>query len=186
MQEFAAHTGQFMTILMMALALGMDAMSLGVGVGMRGIRFLDVLRISTVIALFHIIMPLLGMFTGQYMSVILGQVTVYVAGGLLILLGGHMIYNAIRGEGIPMLDYRSNLGMVLFALGVSIDSFSAGISLGMFNSDLALTIFTFGICGGAMSMLGLLLGRRASVQLGAYGEMVGGTILLTFGFMFIF
>ncbi|MDO7906509.1 manganese efflux pump MntP family protein [Paenibacillus sp. JX-17] len=185
MQEATAHIGQFVTILVMALALGMDAFSLGIGVGMKGIRLRDILKISTVIALFHILMPLLGMFTGHYMSALLGQVATYAAGGLLVLLGLHMIYNSFRG-GEQTFDHRSPVGILLFSLGVSMDSFSVGVSLGMFQSDLVLTILSFGFCGGLMSILGLLLGRRVSRNLGDYGEAVGGAILLAFGLLFIF
>ncbi|WP_025684755.1 manganese efflux pump MntP family protein [Paenibacillus maysiensis] len=186
MLEASAHVGQIVTILVMAVALGMDALSLGVGIGMKGIRLRDVLRISTVIGFFHILMPLLGMFTGHYMSSLLGYVTTYFAGGLLILLGGHMVYNSFKGDGVQVLDHRSPLGLLLFSLGVSVDSFSVGVSLGMFQSDLVLTVLTFGFCGGAMAMLGLLLGRKVSRNLGDYGEAVGGAILLAFGFMFMF
>ncbi|MDY8092358.1 manganese efflux pump [Paenibacillus polymyxa] len=182
----SAHAGQVVTILIMAVALGMDALSLGVGIGMKGIRLRDVLRISTVIGFFHILMPLLGIFTGHYMSSLLGHVTTYFAGGLLILLGGHMVYNSFNGDGVQVLDHRSPLGLLLFALGVSVDSFSVGVSLGMFQSDLVLSVLAFGFCGGAMAMLGLLLGRKVSRNLGDYGEAVGGAILLAFGFMFMF
>lgn len=186
MLSATAHIGHMVTILVMAVALGMDALSLGVGIGMKGIRLRDILRLSMVIGFFHILMPLLGMLTGHYMSGFFGQVTAYVAGGLLILLGAHMIYNSFRGGGTQVLDHRSPLGVLLFALSVSIDSFSVGVSLGMFESDVVLTVMAFGICGGAMSMLGLLLGRRVSRNLGDYGEALGGAILLAFGFLFMF
>ena len=58
----SAHLGQ-LVILIMAVALGLDAFSLGIGIGMKGIRLRDVLRISLVTALFHVIMPLIGMYT---------------------------------------------------------------------------------------------------------------------------
>lgn len=48
----SADAGQVVTILIMAVALGMDALSLGVGIGMKGIRLRDVLRISIVIGFF--------------------------------------------------------------------------------------------------------------------------------------
>lgn len=92
-------------------------------------------------------MPLLGIFTGHYMSSLLGHVTTYFAGGLLILLGGHMVYNSFKGDGVQVLDHRSPLGLLLFALGVSVDSFSVGVSLGMFQSDLVLSVLAFGFCG---------------------------------------
>ncbi|MCC2683663.1 MAG: rane protein [Paenibacillaceae bacterium] len=181
----STETGQFLTILVMSVALGMDAFSLGVGIGMKGIRLLDILKVSTVIALFHIIMPLMGIFTGKYMSTLLGGVAVAIGGGLLIVLGGHMIYSSIRGEQVKSFDHRSLGGLLLFALMVSMDSFSVGVSLGMFYTDLLLAVLLFGVFGGAMSILGLLLGRRLSHWTGEYGEAIGGIILLAFGIKFL-
>lgn len=186
MWDVSAHVGQLVTILIMAVALGLDAFSLGIGIGMKGIRLRDVLKISTVTALFHIIMPLIGMVTGKYVSALLGDITTYAAGGLLILLGGHMIWNAFREGDTKLVDHRTMLGVTLFSFSVSIDSFSVGVSLGMFSSNLLLTVLAFGICGGVMSIMGLLLGRRVSQNLGDYGEAVGGAILLAFGLLFIF
>ncbi|MBJ6361873.1 manganese efflux pump MntP family protein [Paenibacillus sp. GCM10012307] len=180
-----AYAGQFLTILFMAIALGMDAFSLGIGIGLKGIRLRDILILSSVIALFHILMPLAGMFTGGYMSSLLGDVTVLAAGGLLILLGGHMIYSSFRGDAVPSFNHRTLWGVLVFSLSVSIDSFSVGVSLGMFNTDLLMTVMMFGIFGGLMSVMGLLLGRRVSHNLGEYGEACGGMVLLAFGVMFL-
>ncbi|MEK4276694.1 manganese efflux pump MntP [Paenibacillus sp. FSL R7-0026] len=186
MWDVSAHVGQLVTILIMAIALGLDAFSLGIGIGMKGIRLRDVLRISIVTALFHIIMPLIGMYMGKYVSSLLGDITTYAAGGLLVLLGAHMVLNAFREGDTKLVDHRSLLGVVLFSLSVSVDSFSVGVSLGMFSSDLILTVLAFGVCGGVMSVMGLLLGRRVSQNLGDYGEAIGGAILLAFGLLFIF
>lgn len=97
-----------------------------------------------------------------------------------------MILNAFREGDTKLVDHRSLLGVVLFSLSVSVDSFSVGVSLGMFSSDLILTVLAFGVCGGVMSVMGLLLGRRVSQNLGDYGEAIGGAILLAFGLLFIF
>lgn len=185
MIEANMQTGQFITLLFMAAALGMDAFSLGIGIGLKGIRLRDILKLSMIIALFHILMPLLGMFAGGYMGALLGDVAVLVAGGLLVLLGGHMVYNSLRGGAAPSFNHRSVWGMTVFALSVSIDSFSVGVSLGMFNTDVVMTVLLFGFFGGLMSVLGLLLGRRVSHNLGDYGEACGGIVLLAFGVMFL-
>lgn len=177
----AADVGQWITLLVMAAALGMDAFSLGIGIGMRGIRLPDIMKISTVIASFHVLMPLLGMFAGHYVSTLLGDIALYVGGGLLVLLGSHMIYSAWRDETTESFDHTTMPGMILFALGVSIDSFSVGVSMGLFSSDLVLTVLLFGAFGGAMSIMGLLLGRKVASGLGEYGEALGGVILLIFG-----
>ncbi|WP_238651193.1 manganese efflux pump MntP family protein [Paenibacillus piscarius] len=180
--------GQIVTVTIMAVALGMDAFSLGVGIGMRGIRLLHVLQLSLMIAFFHVLMPLLGLFTGSYVGHLLGQVTTFAAGGLLVLLGGHMVFNSFREDdgASRQMDHRTGWGMLLIALSVSVDSFSVGVSLGMFVSNIILTVLAFGACGGVMAITGLLLGRRVSRGLGDYGEALGGAILLAFGLLFIF
>ncbi|MFD0714890.1 manganese efflux pump MntP family protein [Paenibacillus sp. GCM10027626] len=185
MLEAGLLAGQLLTILIMAVALGLDAFSLGIGIGLKGIRLLDILKISTLIALFHILMPLMGMFAGKYMSSLLGHVATTVAGALLLLLGSHMVYSSLRGEAVRSIDHRKAWGMLVFALSVSIDSFSVGLSLGMFSADIVLTVLSFGFFGGVLSIVGLLIGRRVSPNLGEYGEACGGIILFTFGLLFI-
>ncbi|MBP3964853.1 manganese efflux pump MntP family protein [Paenibacillus lignilyticus] len=186
MVEAGMHAGQLLTLLIIAMALGMDAFSLGVGIGLKGIRLMDIAKLSAIIALFHMVMPLMGIFTGKYVSTLLGGVATTAAGALLLLLGGHMIYSSLRGDAVESIDYRSSWGMLLFALGVSIDSFSVGISLGMFDTDMLLTVLLFGVAGGLMSVFGLLLGRKVGTSLGGYGEACGGVILFTFGLLFLF
>ena len=183
--EAAAQVGQYLAILVMALALGMDAFSLGLGIGMKGIRLLDVLKISAVVGIFHIIMPLMGMFTGGYVSTLLGHVAVLCGGALLIILGIHMVYSSLRGDQVSSFDHRTFIGLLIFALSVSIDSFSVGISLGLFQADILVTVLLFGFFGGMMSVFGLLLGRRFSGIFGDYGEAVGGMILIAFGIKFL-
>ncbi len=180
-----AAAGQLLTILMMAVALGMDAFSLGIGIGLKGIRLLHILRISFVIALFHVIMPLTGMFMGQYVSTILGDVALLAGGGLLLLLGVHMVYTSFSNKDTVVFDYRSIWGILLFSLSVSIDSLSVGVSLGLFATDIIMTVLLFGLFGGVMSVLGLLVGRNAGKWAGQYGEALGGIILIAFGIRFL-
>ncbi|WP_223066007.1 manganese efflux pump MntP family protein [Paenibacillus caui] len=186
MHHATAQLGQLVTIIVMAIALGMDAFSLSVGIGMKGVRRLDMARIGGLIGIFHIVMPLLGMFTGLYVGRLLGEIARYVSGGLLLLLGGHMVITSFRDEGPKPVDHRRFLGVLLFAMSVSVDSFSVGVSLGMFQGNLLLTVLTFGLFGGIMSVMGLWLGSRFRRNLGDYGETMGGAILFAFGLMFIF
>lgn len=186
MLEMSASAGHLIAVLLMAAALGMDAFSLGIGIGMRGVRLLDAVKLSSVIALFHILMPLGGMMTGQYVSTLLGGVATSAGGALLLLLGGHMVYSSLKGDQVEWMDHRSGWGLLVFALSVSIDSFSVGVSLGLFSGHLLFTVLMFGLFGGLMSVLGLLLGRRVGRSLGGYGEAFGGVILFAFGLLFLF
>lgn len=179
------YTGGFITLFIIAVALGFDAFSLGLGIGLKGIRLLDIAKLGVVIGLFHVIMPIGGMLTGQFVSGLLGDVATISAGALLILLGGHMIYSSFKGEEVQSFNHRSGWGLFMLAASVSVDAFSVGVTLGMFWADFWLTVLLFGFFGGLMSMLGLLLGRKVSANLGEYGEACGGAILLVFGILFI-
>lgn len=186
MAEITEHLGQTLTILLIAVALGMDAFSLSLGIGMKGIRLRDVAKISAAVAVFHVLMPLVGFFTGKYMSTLLGDLAVAIGGGLLVALGAHMIYSSIRGENVRSIDHGSALGLLAFAVSCSVDSLSVGVSLGMFSTDLILTVMLFGVLGGFMSAVGLMIGRRVGAMIGEYGEAFGGVVLLTFGLLFLF
>ncbi|WP_274362439.1 manganese efflux pump MntP family protein [Paenibacillus thermotolerans] len=186
MAEITEHLGQTLTILLIAIALGMDAFSLSLGIGMRGIRLRDVAKISAAIALFHVLMPLVGFFTGKYMSTLLGDLAVAIGGGLLMALGAHMIYSSLRGEAVRSINHGSFFGVLAFALSCSVDSLSVGVSLGMFSTDLILSVMMFGLLGGFMSAVGLMVGRRVGAMIGEYGEALGGAVLLAFGLLFLF
>lgn len=186
MVEAHMQAGQFLTLLIIAMALGLDAFSLGLGIGLKGVRLLDILKLGVVIALFHVLMPLAGIYTGQYVGNLLGEVATTAAGILLVLLGGHMIYSSLRGEEVKSFDHQSLWGLLVLSLSVSIDSFSVGITLGMFSANMWMTVLLIGLLGGLMSVCGLLLGRKVSGNLGEYGEAIGGAVLFVFGILFIF
>jgi putative Mn2+ efflux pump MntP len=182
----AAEAGEWAALMLMASALGMDAFSLGIGIGMRGIRVSDMVKLSVLVALFHVMMPLAGMVAGQFFSSLLGNVAEIAGGGLLILLGLHMIYCAWNEDTEPAFDPKRWTGLVLLAFIVSIDSFSVGISMGLLATDLWLTVIMFGAFGGLMSVLGLAIGSRAALRLNGYGEALGGVILFVFGLKVLF
>jgi len=178
--------GQLVTLALLAVALGMDAFSLGVGIGLRGIRAADMWRIGGGVTLFHFLMPLAGMAAGMHFRLVLHDLATTAAGVLLLFLGAHMIYNSLRGGNAWTIDHRTFWGMMLFALGVSIDSFSVGLSLGMFwPENIPLAASMFGLAGGVMNVAGLLAGRKLSQLVGDYGEALGGAILLGFGVLFL-
>lgn len=183
--EMNIWLGQLTTITMIALALGFDAFSLGIGIGLKGIRYLHILRLGVIVGLFHMLMPIGGMLMGKLMSAVLGEWATLAAGLLLIVLGVHMVINSLKKEETSLFNHHSFWGLLLLAFSVSVDSFSVGITLGMFHLPLWLTVLLFGCCGAVMSILGLTLGKRVSHTLGEYGETLGGIILIVFGVFFV-
>lgn len=91
--------GEILTLSMMAFALGMDAFSVGLGMGMAKLKRNQVFQIGVIIGLFHVIMPLGGMIAGQFLSGALGALAGYIGGALLLVLGIQMIVASFNKSG---------------------------------------------------------------------------------------
>ncbi|MEK5298913.1 MULTISPECIES: manganese efflux pump MntP [Bacillus] len=177
--------GELLTLSIMAFALGMDAFSVGLGMGMIQLRFRQIIYIGLVIGIFHMFMPLFGMLTGQLLSGWLGLLATYIGGALLLVLGLQMIVASIRKEDKPFIA-PVGTGLVLFATSVSLDSFSVGLSLGIYGSQVWMTILLFGFFSMLLTWLGLLLGKQVRSWVGSYSGVLGGIILLAFGIKLLF
>lgn len=172
--------GEVITLAIMAIALGMDAFSLGLGMGMIRLRLKQVFYIGITIGIFHVIMPLLGMVLGRFISAHFSGIATYIGGALLLILGLQMVFSSFK-SGQNTLVTPVGFGLILFALSVSLDSFSVGLSLGIFGARTVVAIFLFGFFSMLLTWAGLLLGRKVQTWLGSYGEALGGTILFAFG-----
>ncbi|KSU88807.1 hypothetical protein A2U94_05880 [Bacillus sp. VT 712] len=183
--DISGLISELITLVIMAFALGMDAFSVGLGMGLVRLRFRQIFYIGVIIGLFHIWMPLLGMFIGKLLSDKLGMLATYGGGVLLLILGIQMIYSSFKRDEEPFIK-PVGWGLMIFALSVSLDSFSVGLSLGIFGARTFLTIMIFGVVSMLLTWLGLLLGRRVQGWLGSYSEALGGSILLAFGIKLLF
>ncbi len=172
--------GELVTLMLMAFALGMDAFSIGIGMGMFQLRLRQILYIGIVVGIFHVWMPLLGMMTGKFLSNTFGTFATYAGGILLIVLGIQMFLSSFKEEETTLVS-PVGFGLVLFALSVSLDSFSVGLSLGIFGARTVAAVACFGFAATVLTWAGLLIGRRFQGVLGTYSEAIGGSILFLFG-----
>ncbi|WP_408008639.1 manganese efflux pump MntP family protein [Pseudalkalibacillus sp. A8] len=177
--------GELITLIIMAIALGMDAFSMGLGMGMIQLRLRQIYKIGLLIGIFHMIMPLLGMSIGKQLSLHFGNLATWIGGGLLVALGVQMILSSLRSTDEPFITPKG-FGIWLFSLSVSLDSFSVGLSLGIFGAKVIITILLFGIISMGLTWIGLLIGTKTQKWFGSYSEALGGCILLSFGLKLIF
>lgn len=169
---------------LLAVALGLDAFSVCVGVGAGGVRIGYALKLGTLVATMHAFLPLVGMVMGEYAGRLLGSAATFAGGAVLALLGIHMVAHAFGGNR-GCESARGEWSAWLLAAGVSVDSMSVGFSLGLAATDAVKTAALFGVAGGAMALAGLLLGGRLGRWAGDYGEALGGIMLLAFGLRMI-
>jgi manganese efflux pump family protein len=184
-EELHSIAGEFITLMLMAFALGMDAFSVGLGMGMFTLRVKQIFIIGVTVGIFHIWMPLLGMAAGRFISGQFGTFAIYAGGILLVLLGIQMFLSGIRGgEGVKLAPV--GFGLLIFALSVSLDSFSVGLTLGIYGSRTVMAVACFGLAATLLTWLGLLIGRKVQGLLGVYSEVLGGSILCAFGLKLLF
>ena len=85
----------------MAMALGMDAFSVCLGLGMQKLRLKRILWISIVIGAFHIVMPLFGILLGKMIAGPLESYAQVVSGVILFFIGTQMFFGAFKQEKNP-------------------------------------------------------------------------------------
>ncbi|MEW9677040.1 manganese efflux pump MntP family protein [Lentibacillus sp. L22] len=179
------HIGQIVSLVFMSFALGMDAFSVSLGMGMQQLRLKRIAFIGLVVGIFHMIMPFLGIIVGKAISVQIGQLTTLIAGMLLIAIGSQMVFTAFNHE-VKKIVKPAGIGLLFFSISVSMDSFSVGLSLGMSGVKTVIALLLFGAVSMVLTWIGLIVGKKVHGLIGVYGEILGGSILCGFGLNLVF
>lgn len=178
----AGSAMSFPTILLLAAALGTDAFSMCLGIGITGVRRWQIFLISVTVLFFHILMPLAGWYIGQLAGSLVGRAAGIAGSLILIYLGARMIWDVYRQDREqPRVALVNTWGLLVLAASVSMDALSVGFTLGTQRVNLILVAVTFGIVAGLMTFAGLWLGRMMGRWVGEKAQLVGGLILLGIG-----
>ena len=173
---------------MIGMALGMDAFSLGIGLGTKGLRWRDVGRLTLLVAFLHVALPLVGIWLGDLLYLHFGGIIQKVAAVILMFLGVKMAVEAWRREGTqPPNPVSANwLQLLVLALGVSVDSLSVGFTLGTFRVHPLIPSLLFGALSGTLTLAGLFFGKKVSLWFGSVGQVAGGAMLALLGLKFLY
>lgn len=181
----SVYIGEFISLLFLAFALGLDAFSVSLGMGMQRFRLKHIALIGIVIGLFHILMPFIGIVLGHVISGQIGNYATLVGGLLLFGIGAQMLFSVFNSQKKRLIQ-PIGIGLFILAFSVSIDSFSVGLSLGISGVKTALALFMFGLASMILTWGGMLIGRKVHGLIGAYSEILGGSILCGFGLNILF
>lgn len=174
-----------LTIFLMAIALGMDAFSMAIGVGMQGVSTFRTGQLSLTIGVLHIILPLAGIYLGQVLGAVAGDIAGYIGAAVLIFLGGKMIFDEFRPEGEEEIKV-SGWQYIVLPISVSLDSLSIGFSLGTLGvSKMLFVTGIFGVVAAVMTLGGILLGIRVGHAI-EKTSILGGGILVILGLKMLF
>ena len=168
-------------VIILAVALSMDAFAVSIGLGSKGNTRGLGLKAGIFFGAFQGLMPFIGYLGGKG---ILGWVDAYarwIAFGLLALIGAKMIYEGFQ-EGIEEdIAAITNKMMLILSIATSIDAMAAGFSLTLLNVNAYLACLIIGATTFFFSWIGVQIGKNSGTWLESRAEIFGGTVLILMG-----
>ncbi|MEW5904680.1 MAG: manganese efflux pump MntP family protein [Pseudomonadota bacterium] len=168
-------------VIILAIALSMDAFAVSIGLGSKNNNPRLGIKAGLFFGIFQALMPFIGYLGGKG---VLGWVEDYapwIACGLLVAIGGKMIYESTQ-EGVEeVIGSITNKMMLLLAIATSIDAMAAGFSLTLLEINAYLACAIIGVTTFAFSYAGVQIGRKNGTWLESKAEMFGGVVLVLIG-----
>jgi len=174
----------FLEILMMAIGLAMDSFSVALGASTSGhdMDRRSALRLAFHLGFFQFLMPIVGWYLGVSVANIISSVDHWIAFGLLIAVGGRMIWSGVKDD---TTAYETNpsrgLTLVILSVATSIDALAVGLSLALLGVSIWYPSAVIGVVTLAISLGGVSLGARLGRSFGKCMGIVGGLILTFIG-----
>ena len=174
----------FLTSLLIAIGLAMDAfaVSLGIGTARQAEDSRAKFRLAFHFGFFQGGMTVLGWLLGSTIAGLISNVDHWVALGLLLYVGVGMIRAGLNSEVDGYLSDPSR-GKILMVLCVatSIDAMAVGLSMAFIETPLLFAALLIGVVTYLLSMIGLSAGDRLGMKFGKKMEILGGLILVSIG-----
>lgn len=161
------------TILLSAIALSMDAFSVAICLGINKIKMRNYVTFVILVAIFHLIFPLMGIVVGEILIKISKINITYVISGIFLFLA---ILIMIEKEEEKILD--NNISILFLSFFVSIDSFLVGIGINTLNKNYILTSICFSLFSFSFSIFGILLGNKLKLSINSFSKAISSTIFL--------
>ncbi|QKF82737.1 manganese efflux pump MntP family protein [Halarcobacter ebronensis] len=171
-------------LLLLALALSMDAFAVSIGLGIKNTKNIKILAIKTGLffGMFQALMPFIGYMGGVGLKQYIQGYDSIIAFILLLIIGSKMIYESF-GENIEEdITLISNKLLLILAIATSIDAMAAGFTLHLLNVTVYTALFIIGVTTFFISIFGIYIGKKGGNKYESKAELLGGLILILIGF----
>lgn len=154
----------------------MDAFSIALSIGTTHLSKNRFILIPIVVSIMHFVMPLIGLFLGnQILSVI--NINPKIIMTIILLYLAFLMYKDRNNDKVTKIN--SLLSIFLFALSVSLDSFSVGIGLKALTDKIIIPPIIFSLCAGTITYMGLILGKYSQKVWKEKASLIGIILLIS-------
>ena len=174
---------EIVSILLIGISLSMDTFSLSLTLGtVSENKLIKILPLF--VGIFHFFMPIIGNIIGITLINLLDLASNIILGTVLIVLGINLAIHYFKDE---TAEINLNIiGIIIFALSVSIDSFSVGLGINDITNNYYIASVIFALCSAAFTYLGIIIGKYSSKLIGKYAIILGIFLLLILGIFHLF
>lgn len=168
-------------LIVLSFSLSMDsfATSLCKGIEFNNNLYKSSITTSIWFSIFQTIMPVLGYYLGNIISMKLFSVAYYISFFILSFLGISMIRE--KDDVVQLNDSLGFKIMLLLSVSISMDAFSVGISYALLNLNIILSsILNFSITF-ITTYIGCILGSKIGSKYSSISKTIGGIILISLG-----
>lgn len=173
-----------LTLVLAGLSVGFGNFAASIAIGLSGADRSVRLKLAIIFGVFETGMPIVGLVLGRQIADKLGNHSAEFGGGLLILTGLYIIFEAIKKfdeREVKSTEYSGLSKMVLAGLALSVDNLIIGFGLGVHHQPIAESAIIIGVTSVALSLAGLEIGNRVGKKLEEYSELASGAILMCVG-----
>lgn len=173
----------FVEILLIAIALSMDAFAVSVCKGLSVPKLLPrhALTVGLYFGGFQALMPLIGYLLGHSFESAIASIDHWIAFALLALIGGNMVREAL-GDDEEKTDASFGFKtMLLLSVATSIDALAVGVSFAFLGVNIIAAIATICMTTFILSIVGIKVGNVFGAKYKDKAELVGGIILILMG-----
>ena len=165
-----------LSIFLIGVALSMDAFSIALSIGTTHLSKNRFILIPIVVSIMHFVMPLIGLFLGnQILSII--NINPKIIMTIILLYLAFLMYKDRNNDKVTKIN--SLLSIFLYAISVSIDSFSVGIGLKALTDKILIPPIIFSLCAGTITYMGLILGKYSQKVWREKASLIGIILLIS-------
>lgn len=179
---------EYVSLLLIALSLALDALAVSIANGMTAKNFTKKTAVAAALCYggFQFVMPLIGWCLGKSVENLIKSFDHWIAFGLLALIGGKMILDAVREWNKPEEETEPIVltpwKVILQGIATSIDALAVGISLSAGTSvNIWISCAVIGAVAFVLPLIGGLVGKRIGSFFRSKAGLVGGLVLVGIG-----